>query len=449
MHLDQFRPPAPILIGHHQGLAIYAEGQGFALPRVRTMLEEDLERYSDLCGSTVGQIIPLLDWRGRDIPFCVTACCNSRVVAAAWAGTITSRETGTEGCNISFGVKPAFGGMGLATLLSAIAYQQCLAHAPTLELVNVQTEASNLGVRGIATRLALRRAPLFDRETSSRTPRLYVTYRAEASAVTARCSDVLAAAGAQLQLPAPPRRSRRPGRRECELQPRIELPSSITALLLPIKGSSMPPSIATSCDAVSAATLAVTGTPCADNQVLRDALAGPHGLLPGIALVEHQLEVAKRGNPGDVPFPLAVAEARIYHEASVGAYVHSLEMVSSNCLRQLHNALGPVPGTDTAALAQNQQMAVALFGQYGVTSGADTIEKCLTVAAGAKHADAPFPLTPEEGAVWHRAQRTAYQYVLEMLCTDSVKRLAPRFTHLAEVADTHDHHPDEADSPRM
>jgi hypothetical protein len=413
------------------------------------MLEEDLERYSDLCGSTVGQIIPLLDWRGRDIPFCVTACRDNQVVAAAWAGTITSRETGTEGCNISFGVKPAFGGMGLATLLSAIAYQQCLAHAPTLKFVNVQTEASNLGARGIATRLALRRAPLFDRETSSRTPRLYVTYRAEASAVTARCSDVLAAAGAQVQLPAPPRRSRRPDRRECELQPRIELPSSISALLLPIKGSSMPPFIATSCDAGSAATLVVASTPCADNQVLRDALAGPHGLLPGIALVEHQLEVAKRGNPGDVPFPLAGTEARIYHEASVGAYVHSLEMVSSNCLRQLHNALGPVPATDPAALAQNQQMAVALFGQHGVTSGADTIEKCLAVAARAKHADAPFPLTPEEGAIWHRAQRTAYQYALEMLCTDSVKSLAPQFTHLAEVADQQDHPVDEADAPRM
>jgi RimJ/RimL family protein N-acetyltransferase len=448
MYLDQFPAPNPVLIGHHQGLAIYAEGQGFALPRVRTMLMEDLDRYSDLCGRTVGQVISLLDWRGRETPFCVTACCDRQVVAAAWAGTITSRETGTEGCNISFGVRPDYGGRGLATLLSAIAYQQCLANTPTLEFVNVQTEAGNLGARAIATRLGLRRAPLFDRETRSRTPRLYVTYRAEASAVAARCSEIFAAASAHVHLPAPPRGSRRPGQRERELQPRIELPPSITALFVPSKGSSMPPSIAPSREAVSAAPLAVTGTPRAENQVLRNALAGPHGLLPGIALVEHQLEVAKRGNPSDAPFPLAETESRIYHDASVVAYVHSLEMVSSNWLRQLHNALGPAPATDTAALAQNQLLAEALFGQHGVTCGAKTLERCLSVALRARHADAPFPLTPDEGAVWHRAQRTAYQYVLEMLCTHSVKKLAPQFAHLVAVFDAQEQ-ADETESPRM
>lgn len=450
MYLNQFRPAAPILIGHHQGLALFAEGQGFALPRVRTMLAGDVDRYSDLCGSTVGQIIPLLDWRGREVPFCVTACRDDQVVAAAWAGTITSRETGAEGCNISFGVRPEFSGMGLATLLSAIAYEQCLADAPTLEFVNVQTEAGNLGARAIANRLELRRAPLFDRETGGRASRLYVTYRAEARVVTARCAEILAAAGAAVQLPAPACRHSRPGRcrRESELQPRIELPPSITALLSPIKGSSMTATIAQSRDASTAAVLAGTGTPCADNQVLRNALAGPHGLLPGIALVEHQLGVARRGDPGDVPWPLVGAEARIYHEASIGAYVHSLEMVSSNCLRELHSALGPVPSTDATALEQNQQMAVALFGQHGVTGGADTIEKCLAVAVRGKHADSPFPMTPEEGAVWHRAQRTAYLYVLEMLCMDSVKKLAPRFAHLVEVEDAQDQ-TDETESPRM
>lgn len=201
-------------------------------------------------------------------------------------------------------------------------------------------------------------------------------------------------------------------------------------------------------DASTAAVLAGTDTPCADNQVLRTALAGPHGLLPGIALVEHQLGVARRGDPSDVPWPLVGAAARIYHEASIGAYVHSLEMVSSNCLRELHSALGPVPSTDAAALEQNEQMAAALFGKHGVTSGADTIEKCLAVAVGGKHADSPFPVTPEEGAVWHRAQRTAYQYVLEMLCTDSVKKLAPRFAHLVEVEDAQDQ-TDETESARM
>lgn len=201
-------------------------------------------------------------------------------------------------------------------------------------------------------------------------------------------------------------------------------------------------------EASMATARAATGTARADNEILRNALAGPHGLLPGIALVEHQLEVAKRGDAGDVPVPLVGAEARIYHDASVGAFVHSLEMVSSSCLRELYSSLGPAPEDDAAALAQNAQIAESLFGRYGVTSGAETIEKCLAIAARAKHADAPFPLTFGEGAIWHQAQRSAYQYVLEMLCTDSVKNLAPQFLHLVDKADAPDP-ADEPEAPRM
>ncbi|MBY0240056.1 MAG: hypothetical protein K2X55_12145 [Burkholderiaceae bacterium] len=73
-------------------------------------------------------------------------------------------------------------------------------------------------------------------------------------------------------------------------------------------------------------------------------------------------------------------------------------------------------------------MAETLFGKFGVTSGADTIEKCLAVAIRAKHADAPFPMNFAQAAIWHRAQRTTYQYVLEMLGTDSLKLLAPQFS---------------------
>lgn len=441
MFLDDFLPPPPILIGHHQGLDLYAEGQGFALPRVRDMLANDQDRYSDLCGRTVGLIMPLLDWRGQKLPFCVTACIDDQVVATAWAGTITSRETGAQGCNVSFGVHPAFGRRGLATILSAIAYQQCLGDAPDFEFVNVQTEAGNLAARAIAARFDLRRAPTFDRKTRGRAPRLYVTYRAAAGVVTARAVEIIAAAGVEVRLPSPNLTGRE---RPLEVQPRASLPPSVAALLPPFKG----PGMTTSPFPIPKATTPparATGTSArADNDALRIALAGPHGLLPGIALVENQLITATRSAAEDAPFPLTGDDARIYHEAAKGAYVHSLEMVSSDCVRELFNNLGQIPGGDAELVTQNQLIAELLFGQHGVTSGADVIEECLAVATRAAHADAPFPMNAEQGAIWHQAQRTAYQYVLEMLCTDRLKQMAPQFSALLFQPDPTDLADDEA-----
>lgn len=436
MYLDQFLPPAPVHIGQHKHLILFAEGQGLALPRVRAMLAEDIERYSDLCGRTVSTVMPLLDWRIRDMPFCVTACDGDEVIAVAWAGTVTSRETGAIGCNISFGVRPDFCGNGLATILSAIAFQQCAAAEPMLEFVNVQTEANNDGAQVVADRLQLARAPAFDRKTSGAAPRLYVTYRAAEHLVAARCAAILAAASIDVRQVARDRPAARPKR---AVQPRIELPPSI-AEFLPTRRSSTMPHNHTPAAAPAAAPSSLNSKARTDNETLRKALAGQHGLLPGIALVEEQLKVAKGAAHGNAPFPLT---------ASARAYSHSLEMVSSDFLRELHTKLAPetVTRSDAELDAENAVLVDALFGKYGVTGGALVIEKCLATATRAEHADAPFPLDEEQAALWHRAQQTAYGYVLEMLCTDSLKRLALQFPLPAERTSAADEEP--APAPGM
>jgi len=438
MYLDQFLPPDPVQIGQYRDLTLFAEGQGFALPRVRTMLVGDANRYSDLCGRTVGLVMPLLDWSGRDLPFCITACNGDEVVAAAWAGTITSRETGAIGCNVSYGVRPDFAGRGLATILSAIAYQQCAAKEPMLEFVNVQTEAGNDSAQAVADRLLLARAPSFDRKTSGAAPRLYVTYRSPEHLVAARCVEILAAAGIDVSQAFQPARAARSLK---GVQPRFPLHPSIAALLPPPKGSTMSHS-PTPAAAAPAAASSATSKARVDNDVLRNALAGPHGLLPGIALVEEQLAVARRALAADAPFPLTPAEAQLHHSGASSAYTHSLEMVSSDFLRELHTKLAPIPPSaeandqvEAALMAQNAALTDALFGKYGVTSGALVIEKCLETASRAEHVDAPFPLDHAQAALWHRAQQTAYLYVLEMLCTDSLKCLEPRFPMPADRAD--------------
>jgi hypothetical protein len=140
-------------------------------------------------------------------------------------------------------------------------------------------------------------------------------------------------------------------------------------------------------------------------------------------------------------------DARLFHEATAAALTHSLEMVSSDYLREQYARLGPVPENDADLSKQNQQMADTLFGQCGVASGAKIIETCLATATRADHLDSPFPLTPEQGAVWHRAQQSAYLYVIEMLCTDRLQRLALQFPVPADPAAADDDEP--APAPAM
>jgi len=205
--------------------------------------------------------------------------------------------------------------------------------------------------------------------------------------------------------------------------------------------------------AAVAASPAPTTVHSASHQVLRDALTGPHGLLPGIALVEHQLGIAKNAAPGDAPYPLTPAQANIYHRASVAAYTHSLEMVSSEYIREMLAQFGPAPAAGAGASQDAQDRAIAdlLFGQCGVVSGLGIIEKCLGQSARADHLDSPLGMDAENAGIWHRAQVSAYQYVLEMLCADRVRELAPQFTHLlpppsSEASPTED---DPAPGPGM
>lgn len=421
MYLDLFPLSTPQPIGTFHDLTIFAEGPGFFPPRVRSMLLEDDDRFSDLCGRTAALVIPLLDWSGRRLPFCVTACQGDLVVAAAWAGSISSKDNGTIGCNLSFGLHPSVAGRGLATVLSALAYQQCLASTPMMEFVNVQTEAGNYRAQAVAQRLQLSRAPMFDRNVPGSESRRYVTYRAEAEVVTARCTQILSDSMLTVRAQDKP------------VQPRVELRPTMRRLPHPFLGSPMPlptnPHSHGSVEKDFAATIKILR----DNVTLRTALDGPHGLLAGIALIEEKLEIAKRRLPGDVPFPLVGREADLYHEASYNAYSHSLEMISSQCLREMHDKLGAVPLRDDEVCKQNLMIAIALFGEYGVTSGAAIIEKCLQTATRGSHLDSPVPLSPEEGKTWHRAQQSAYQYALEMLCTGSLQRIETQFLALVHV----------------
>lgn len=47
--------------------------------------------------------------------------------------------------------------------------------------------------------------------------------------------------------------------------------------------------------------------------------------------------------------------------------------------------------------------------------GTRLIEACLAKAEKAEFEDAPFPLDPEQAALWHRAQLEAYRHALEMM----------------------------------
>lgn len=50
-----------------------------------------------------------------------------------------------------------------------------------------------------------------------------------------------------------------------------------------------------------------------------------------------------------------------------------------------------------------------------VVRGLDIIEASFKVSQRSRHIDAPFPLDGDEARLWHKAQSSAYLYVLEMI----------------------------------
>jgi hypothetical protein len=56
-----------------------------------------------------------------------------------------------------------------------------------------------------------------------------------------------------------------------------------------------------------------------------------------------------------------------------------------------------------------------------IDRGLNIGEQALSVAAQGKHEDAPFPLDEHEAKLWHHAQAAAYQHVLEMCGSTSIK----------------------------
>lgn len=182
----------PIHLADFGSVGIYAEGRGIAPPRVRPFLFSDPDRHTDLCGRAVGHVLHQLDWRGTSGIYCVTAVDGDRVVGTAWAQPIQRKNDGVDGCNLSYALASTHEGRGIATVLTALACAVCLDNHPAIAFVNVQTRDTNADAQAIAKRLALARAPDFDRTADAPYDDCrYITYRAPASAVAARCAQII------------------------------------------------------------------------------------------------------------------------------------------------------------------------------------------------------------------------------------------------------------------
>jgi hypothetical protein len=78
----------------------------------------------------------------------------------------------------------------------------------------------------------------------------------------------------------------------------------------------------------------------AENQQLKEALFGRHGVVIGLAILEKNLNVATRAKHEDAPFPMDQEQARIWHQAGRSAYCHALEMLNCDTLRELAVKMG-------------------------------------------------------------------------------------------------------------
>lgn len=151
------------------------------------------------------------------------------------------------------------------------------------------------------------------------------------------------------------------------------------------------------------------------------ALYGPAGAMAGIDKIEQCLAKASQRDPGERPAPLTENMARHWHLAQRTAYNHALEMLSPDWLKELKATIKPSEDGETPTqrierLMHNVgQLVESLFGQFGVASGIDVLQRNLATAKKADPQEAPVPLVDEEAATYHAASAAAYERVLELV----------------------------------
>ena len=91
----------------------------------------------------------------------------------------------------------------------------------------------------------------------------------------------------------------------------------------------------------------------AENELLRAALFGKHGVRSGLDIIEKCLVRATEADHADAPFPYDQAQATIHHRAQQDAYRHTLEMV---CLPE-----------DLGMLADKENPAAAVLLRAALT----------------------------------------------------------------------------------
>lgn len=174
--------PAPELIGHYNEIAIFFEGRRLFSQRTQELVWTNTRRFADVIGPG-HDAINRAGWRNTSMaPFCFTGGTNHHLVAAAWATQIRT-DDGTPGCNLAYAVLEQAEGIGLAKLLTALAFEALYQETRAISFVNIQARTSNHKSAALARSFGMRKVPQATFQAvkaGSSTAMEYYTYRLSA-----------------------------------------------------------------------------------------------------------------------------------------------------------------------------------------------------------------------------------------------------------------------------
>jgi hypothetical protein len=147
---------APALAGEQVTAFVACEGYFSVLPAWEFFLRDE-ERYGDLAGPDIDQVMRQLGWRYSCAPLCVMAMTpEGDAIALGWAAR-TNRGGPEGGVNLSYAVDRAAQGRGLALQCTSLALLELQKRDVFSDgaLIHAQFDVTNLRSAGVAARLGL------------------------------------------------------------------------------------------------------------------------------------------------------------------------------------------------------------------------------------------------------------------------------------------------------
>lgn len=148
-------PDKDFILGHVSQCDVGLELPRIGGPSTRDLAERYPERFADIYGGVLTEVLPHVGWKNHGSSSLVLAVRDGQCVGAGWASAVVRRIDKAKGTNLTYVVDPSVEGKGLGSVLASIAFLRLDSLPGSSQrfssmYVGIQTRAGNAASCGLA-----------------------------------------------------------------------------------------------------------------------------------------------------------------------------------------------------------------------------------------------------------------------------------------------------------